>query len=245
MEKIKSFCILTFLLFLCGCGSKYKEGYIIDKGKQQVIWRTVDMGYGVREKIVKTADIKTFTILNFKIDPYFKPNAFAKDKQYVYCEGDIIKDADPQTFRYEENIYKDDKNVFIFDGMRGFVPESLYNKSRLPKNINSTKKEKYKAAYIEKNGKEIGAFKKKLKLINIGDNYNQIIKILGTPVIDRKESSTNSNKRVLYYFLRKEKKNSIHEQRDYYFRLTLDNSDKLIDIFEKLPVAPRFLDSSM
>ena len=155
--KIKNILLISVMasLFLCilGCGSKYKEGYIIDKGKKQVIWRTVDAGYGVREKIVQGADLKTFEILKFTYDPYFKRNSFAKDKQHVYWQGCIIKDADPKTFRYEQNIYKDDKQSFICDSSLGFLPKSFYNESPTTDRDVSVKKEKTKSVYIQKKWK--------------------------------------------------------------------------------------------
>ena len=234
------FSTISLLAFfaLYGCGSKYKVGYVIDRKNNKVIWWTWDEGNGIQEKIVKGADIKTFELLKLKHDPYFKRNAFAKDKQFVYCEGDMIKNADPKSFRYENNIYRDDRQIFVFDSMLGFIPEKMATTVKTSEEVEETK---YTPVFIEVRGKDYDIFDSKLKKVKIGDKSDKVIRIMGTPVIDKKITSGASKKRYLYYFLLQMKKNSFDKARDFYYKFEFNSKGILTGIYQKLPTAPRFL----
>ena len=243
ISNIFFICIPIALLSIYGCGDKFREGYIINRNKNQVIWRTIDEGNGVREKVIEGADIKTFEVLKIN-DESFRLKSFAKDKKHVYWQGNIVKYADPDTFRkngtneYGEKIYKDDKQLFIFDGMLGLIPEKMATTAQTSEDDDKTE---YTPVYIEVSGKNYDLFETKLKQIKIGDDANRVIIIMGPPIIDKMIIDGASKKRGLYYFLRKAKKDSIDKVRDFYYKFEFNNKGILTGIYQKLPTAPRFL----
>jgi hypothetical protein len=61
--------------------------YAMDKNKVYWITNTID---GTNRHIIEEADPKTFEWINYK---------WAKDKKYVFFDGQIIQKADPKTLR--------------------------------------------------------------------------------------------------------------------------------------------------
>ena len=68
------------------------------------------------ENIISGADIRTFTVL-YDQSKYFL-RGYAKDKNYVYYEGKILKDADVSTFGLVDAVYAKDKNYVYAYGRK-------------------------------------------------------------------------------------------------------------------------------
>jgi len=97
------FFILTLTLILVSCSRGYKK---ID-GKWAFV--TYDEAVGKRVKYLDV-DNETFKVLENK--------DYAIDKNNVYSWGEIIKNADPNSFHFLDNGYSADKNnVFLDDVM--------------------------------------------------------------------------------------------------------------------------------
>ena len=96
--KIMIIC-LSFLVVSCNSGYQ--------KNKDKWTWVSYDEAVGKREGIIKDVDFETFIVLDDK--------KYAKDKNNVYYNGEIIEYADPNTFRVLDNngYSKDSINVFL------------------------------------------------------------------------------------------------------------------------------------
>ena len=93
---------LIYLLF-SGSGT----GYIRKNGSWY--WVTIDEYNGKREHLIPGADPASFEVLQC--------DQFAKDRQHVYYEGKIIKQARPSTIQMigdkKSNYLADDQHVFF------------------------------------------------------------------------------------------------------------------------------------
>ncbi len=91
---------LSIILILTSCNSGYQK----ENGKWT--WISYNEAVGKKVKTIEKADTKTFVIL--------KNTKYAKDKNFVFLEGRIIKFANPKTFKIINNGYsKDNKNVYL------------------------------------------------------------------------------------------------------------------------------------
>lgn len=105
-KKIFVLCTNIFVfVILTSCGSQYT----IDESKNVVIRNTWNAGMGSQQMVVEGADAKTFKMIKIK-----DSNRFARDKNYVYYEGERILGADPNTFTAFGPNYRDEKCVFRF-----------------------------------------------------------------------------------------------------------------------------------
>jgi len=91
---------LSIILILTSCNSGYQK----ENGKWT--WISYNEAVGKKAKTIEKADTKTFVIL--------KNTKYAKDKNFVFLEGRVIKFANPKTFKIINNGYsKDNKNVYL------------------------------------------------------------------------------------------------------------------------------------
>lgn len=95
MTKLKFIVPLFIIIFyLTGCN----VGYEVKDGK--VFYNTWNEGSGSLHTLIRGADSKTLTML--------KHTSYAKDKNYAYYKGKIIKGADPETFESILDYYSKD-----------------------------------------------------------------------------------------------------------------------------------------
>lgn len=111
--------VLVFLLvFLSSCQTTFfQSGYTKENGNW--IYVTHDEGAGRRVENLNV-DNKTFTVL--------KNKKYAKDKNKVFYEGRVIKDASANTFEVinDEGYSKDENYVFIdFDKVIDANPKTF------------------------------------------------------------------------------------------------------------------------
>lgn len=103
--KIAIILVLLALIYLLFSGTK--TGYIRKNGSWY--WVTIDEYNGKRENIVQGADFTSFQVLDC--------DQFAKDREHVFYEGKIIKQARASTIKIigdnKSNYLADDKHVFF------------------------------------------------------------------------------------------------------------------------------------
>lgn len=88
--------ILLSILFICAsCNNGYKNNDVI------VSYKSWNEGSGSSERILN-ADPKTFKVL--------KHERYAKDKDFVFFDGEYIPDADAASFNSISEFYAKDKN---------------------------------------------------------------------------------------------------------------------------------------
>ena len=116
----KTFFILALALmgiFLFSCGGYIKRGGMVYLG-----YANLEVGSG--KQWVRGSDYKTFKSL--------KAGGFnlGKDNSHVFCETQILKNADPATFQKISKYYWKDKNQVYYFGMQestdGDNPTSTY-----------------------------------------------------------------------------------------------------------------------
>lgn len=102
MKFINYIAILLSLFSLQSC----KLGYKIEDGK--VYYYTWNEGSGSNKYLLKNADVQSFKVL--------KNSDYAKDANYGYFDGNIIKGIDSKSFQSVNDYYaKDNSNAFYED----------------------------------------------------------------------------------------------------------------------------------
>ncbi|MGS0747438.1 DKNYY domain-containing protein [Halpernia sp. GG3] len=107
MKLFKLFFLSLILTSLFSC----KKGYEKENGK--VYYEHWNEGSAQNKKLMKNVDFKTFKEIEFKDKTSF---SFAKDKNHLFIDGDIMKNIDPETFTFINNYYFKDKNKIYFFG---------------------------------------------------------------------------------------------------------------------------------
>jgi len=99
--------VLLTLSILTGC----RRGYKVEDDK--VYYEYWHAGLGLKQgKRQIEADAKTFKSLSFECDCSFE---FGKDKNYLFIDGDPIKNIDPNTFTFVGNyIFRDKDSAYFF-----------------------------------------------------------------------------------------------------------------------------------
>lgn len=97
------FLFIGFIFLLTGCAGYKVEG-------NHAYWNTWDEGLGSKRTELTYAHIATFKILKHK--------RYAKDKNYAYFEGQIIQDADANTFRSIHEFRAVDRKFAYYGGNR-------------------------------------------------------------------------------------------------------------------------------
>jgi len=98
--------LLICLSTLAGC----KRGYKVENEK--VYYEYWNEGSGQNNRLVESADAKTFQILDFDCDCSFY---FGKDKNHLYIDGEPIRDIDPNTFKFIGNyVFRDKDSAYFF-----------------------------------------------------------------------------------------------------------------------------------
>ncbi|QNF31214.1 DKNYY domain-containing protein (plasmid) [Adhaeribacter swui] len=99
-KMVKKNCFLLFTTLLISCSSGYEnDGKIVS-------YKYWNEGTG-SHKFSLEADPKSFTVL--------KHDRYAKDKKYVFFDGQIIPNADPATFESLDEFYARDKFRGYYD----------------------------------------------------------------------------------------------------------------------------------
>lgn len=94
------------ILILTSC----RQGYKVEDGK--VFYEYWNEGSGQGKRLVENADAKTFQELSFNCDCNFE---FGKDKNHLFIDGQLIKNIDPNTFKYIGNyIFRDKDSAYFF-----------------------------------------------------------------------------------------------------------------------------------
>ncbi len=86
--------LLIAISFLTSCNT----GYEVKNDK--VFYNDWNEGSGSHHSLIRGADSKTFKTMHH--------SSYAKDKNYAYFKGEIIKDADPETFESVLDYYAKD-----------------------------------------------------------------------------------------------------------------------------------------
>ncbi|QNP50707.1 DKNYY domain-containing protein [Hymenobacter qilianensis] len=87
-----------------------RRGYKIEDDK--VYYESWNEGSGQNKRIIEQADAKTFKELTFDCDCGFK---FGKDKNHLFIDGELIKNIDPNTFKFIGNyIFRDKDSAYFF-----------------------------------------------------------------------------------------------------------------------------------
>lgn len=98
--------VLTISIF-----SSCRRGYKIEGDK--VYYEYWNEGSGQNKRILEQADAKTFQKLTFDCDCEFE---FGKDKKHLFVDGELIKNIDPNTFKFIGNYIFQDKDSAYFFG---------------------------------------------------------------------------------------------------------------------------------
>ncbi|ATP56345.1 hypothetical protein CPT03_07600 [Pedobacter ginsengisoli] len=87
-----------------------RRGYKIEDDK--VYYESWNEGSGQNKRIIEQADAKTFKELTFDCDCDFE---FGKDKNHLFIDGELIKNIDPNTFKFIGNyIFRDKDSAYFF-----------------------------------------------------------------------------------------------------------------------------------
>jgi hypothetical protein len=106
--RTRQLIILVFAIsFLTSC----RHGYKIEDGN--VYYENWNEGSGQGKRLIERADAKTFQALSFDCDCSFE---FGKDKNHLFIDGELIKNIDPNTFKFIGNYIFSDKDSAYFFG---------------------------------------------------------------------------------------------------------------------------------
>lgn len=106
MKGKKVIILMLTLLFLTSC----TRGYKVENGK--VYYEYWNEGSGQGKRLIEQADAKTFRELNFDSESNFE---FGKDKNHLFIDGEVIKNIDPNTFKFIGNyIFRDKDSAYFF-----------------------------------------------------------------------------------------------------------------------------------
>lgn len=121
MKIIKSIVLFGIFSSLISCS----KGYYIKNGK--VYFESSNEFSGKTQRLIKEADAKTFQKLKY---------GYAKDKKYIFKEGEMLKNSDAKTFKILSKIYAIDKNQAYYYGHRFEISE--FSKFKIIDDIYST-----------------------------------------------------------------------------------------------------------
>lgn len=82
------------------------NGYLVENGK--VYYKSSNEAQGIVKRHLKNADASTFEIL--------QNDDYARDKNFVFYQGNRVEGADPSTFEYVADLYAKDKNRAYYAG---------------------------------------------------------------------------------------------------------------------------------
>jgi len=142
---IKQIIIVLSISILTSCSRGYKiEG-------DKVYYESWNEGSGQNKRIIEQADAKTFKELNFNCDCNFE---FGRDKNHLFINGELIKNIDPNTFKFIGNYIFRDKDSAYFFGFYNNLNDCAIKGVNLDK-IELIKYPWAKAGNLLINGKEI------------------------------------------------------------------------------------------
>jgi hypothetical protein len=87
-----------------------RRGYKVEGDK--VYYEYWNEGSGQNKRLIEQADAKTFQKLTFDCDCDFE---FGKDKNHLFIDGELIKNINPNTFKFIGNyIFRDKDSAYFF-----------------------------------------------------------------------------------------------------------------------------------
>lgn len=101
--------LFFFIIIACVFGS-CRKGYKVENNK--VYYEYWNEGSGQNKTLLEKADANSFKKLEFDCNSEFE---FGKDKNHLYIDGEIIRDIDPNTFKYIGNyVFRDKDSAYFF-----------------------------------------------------------------------------------------------------------------------------------
>lgn len=87
-----------------------RKGYKVENEK--VYFESWNESHGHNKFLIDSADSKTFKEIKFDCDCDFK---FGRDKRHLFIDGELIKNIDPNTFRFLGNyVFRDKDSAYFF-----------------------------------------------------------------------------------------------------------------------------------
>jgi len=101
---------VIFIVLTISALTSCSRGYKVENGK--VYYEYWNEGSGQGKSLIEQADAKTFQELTFDCDCNFE---FGKDKNHLFIDGELIKNIDPNTFKFIGNyIFRDKDSAYFF-----------------------------------------------------------------------------------------------------------------------------------
>lgn len=101
---------VIFIVLTISALTSCRRGYKVENGK--VYYEYWNEGSGQGKSLIEQADAKTFQELTFDCDCNFE---FGKDKNHLFIDGELIKNIDPNTFKFIGNyIFRDKDSAYFF-----------------------------------------------------------------------------------------------------------------------------------
>jgi len=101
---------LIFFVLTISILTSCRHGYKVEGDK--VYYEYWNEGSGQNKRLIEQADAKTFKSLSFDTDCSFE---FGRDKNHLFIDGELIKDIDPNTFKFVGNyIFRDKDSAYFF-----------------------------------------------------------------------------------------------------------------------------------
>jgi len=155
--------ILLTLLVLTSC----RRGYKVEDDK--VYYEYWNEGSGQNKRLIEQADARTFQKLSFDCDCDFE---FGKDKDHLFIDGELIKNIDPNTFKFVGNYIFRDKDSAYFFGFYNNIQECVI-KGVNPDKIKMIKYPWAKADNLLIHGRDTVTIDDIIDFVPIDDNWGK------------------------------------------------------------------------
>ena len=144
-----------------------RRGYKVEGDK--VYYEYWNEGSGQNKRLLEKADAMTFQNLTFDCDCDFK---FGKDKDHLFIDGELIKNIDPNTFKFIGNYIFRDKDSAYFFGFYNNLNDCAI-KGVNPDEIKLIKYPWAKAENFLINGKDIVRIEKINEFVSLDDDWGK------------------------------------------------------------------------
>jgi hypothetical protein len=114
---------LIILVFTISLLTSCKRGYKVEGDKVYYEYWHEGLGFKQGKRLLEVADANTFKSLSFDCDCELE---FGKDKNYLFIDGEPIKNIDPNNFSYIGNYIFRDKNSAYFLGAYNNLTQNDY-----------------------------------------------------------------------------------------------------------------------
>lgn len=153
------------MVTLAGC----RHGYKVENDRVYYEYWHAGLGIKQGKRLIEVADAKSFKPLSFDGDINFK---FGKDKNYLFIDGEAIKNIDPNTFTFIGNYIFRDKDSAYFFGFYNNLNDCVI-KGVNPDKIELIKYPWAKAGNILINGKDTVYLDDINEFVPIDDNWGK------------------------------------------------------------------------